>query len=121
MGVDHKRQIFGEKWLKSQNHKADRGSTSDNTRMRALWRLVWSLNCPNKLKQFMWHSCRNILPTKHRLKSRGVDIEVGCDYCGQCESVEHVLWGCKFVADVWGESRLKLPLLPYSTEEFLEC
>ena len=109
-----------QKWLKSQNHKADRGSTSDNTRMRALWRLVWSLNCPNKLKQFMWHSCRNILPTKHRLKSRGVDIEVGCDYCGQCESVEHVLWGCKFAADVWGESRLKLPLLPYSTEEFLE-
>ena len=33
-----------QKWLKSQNHKADRGSTSDNTRMRALWRLVWSLN-----------------------------------------------------------------------------
>ncbi|XP_065615736.1 uncharacterized protein LOC136061642 [Quercus suber] len=109
-----------QKWLKDQNHKADKGSTSDNTRMRSLWRLVWSLNCPNKMKQFMWRSCRNILPTKHRLKSRGVDIEVGCDFCGICESVEHVLWGCKFTAEVWGESRLKLPLIPYPTEEFLE-
>ena len=109
-----------QKWLKAQNHKADKGSTSDNTCMRALWRLVWSLNCPYKLKQFMWRSCRNILPTKYRLKSRGVDIKVGCDHCGQCESVEHVLWGCKFAVDVWEESRLKLPLLPYSTEEFLE-
>ena len=109
-----------QKWLKDQNNKADRGSTSDNTHMRALWRLMWSLNFPNKLKQFMWCSCRNILPTKHRLKTRGVDIQVGCDFCGQCESVEHVLWGCIFVAEVWGESRLKPPLTPYPTEEFLK-
>ena len=39
-----------QKWLKTQNHNADRGSTSDNTQMCALWKLVWSLNCPNKLK-----------------------------------------------------------------------
>ena len=109
MGLDHRKFLVenayrvAQKWLKDQNHKADRGSTSDNTRMRAFWRIVWSLNCPNKLKQFMQRSCRNILPTKHWLKTRGVAIEVGCDLCGQCESVEHVLWGCEFVAEVWEE------------------
>ena len=41
-------------------------------------------------------------------------------FCGQCESVEHVLWGCKFAAEIWRESRLKLPLIPYPMEEFLE-
>ena len=50
-----------QKWLKDQNHKVNKGSTSNNTHMCALWRLVWSLNCPNKLKQFMWRSCWNTL------------------------------------------------------------
>lgn len=109
-----------QKWLKDQNHKADKGSASDNTRLRALWRMVWNINFPNKIKQFMWSSCRNILPTKHQLKTRGINIEKGCDLCGQCESSEHMLWGCNFAAEVWGESRLKLPFIPYPTKDFME-
>ena len=68
----------------------------------------------------MWRSCRDILPTKHRLRAKGILIEDDCEQCGMCESVGHVLWGCKVAADVWGASRLKLPAIPNQTQEFLD-
>lgn len=68
----------------------------------------------------MWHSCRNILPTKNRLKTRGIVIKEACDQCGMCESPEHGLWSCSFAAEVWGESRLKLLFIPYPTKDFME-
>lgn len=40
--------------------------------------------------------------------------------CRLCESFEHVLWGCYFATEVWGESRLKLPFFPYPTWDFME-
>ena len=48
-------------------------------------------NCPNKIKQFMWRSCMNILLTKNRLKSRGIDIDDCYDQCGLSESSGHTL------------------------------
>ena len=68
----------------------------------------------------MWHSCRNILLIKHRLKSKGISIEDYCDQCGLNESSGHILWGCKLALEVWGESRLKLPYIPNQMQEFIE-
>lgn len=31
--------------------------------------------------------------------------------CGSCESTGHVLWGCSVAAEVWAETRIKLPSL----------
>ena len=68
----------------------------------------------------MWRSCRDILPTKQRLKVRGINIEDDCDQCGMRESAGHILWGCKFAAEVWGVSRLKLPVVPNQPQEFVD-
>ena len=68
----------------------------------------------------MWRSCRNILPTKNRLKSRGISIEDCCDQCGLSESSGHILWGCKLSLEVWSESRLKLPYILGQMQEFIE-
>ena len=103
----------GQKCLKESSHKVEKGGASDKSRMRTLWNLIWKLKCPNKIKQFMWRSYRDILLTKHRLKARGINIEDDCDQCGMSESLGHILWGCKLAAKVWGESRLKLPVVPY--------
>ena len=82
--------------------------------------MIWNLKCPNKIKQFMWRSCKNILPTKQRLKSRGISIKDCCDQCGSSESSGHVLWGYKLASEVWSESKLKLPSLPNQMQEFIE-
>ena len=44
----------------------------NNTKMRALWKAIWDLKCPSKIKYFMWKACRNILPIKHCLQRQKV-------------------------------------------------
>ena len=109
-----------QKWLKECSIKADAGGTSDNSWMQTLWKMIWKLNYPNKIKQFMWRSCRNIHPKKHQLKSRGISIEDCCDQCDLSESSGHILWGCKLASKVWSESRLKLTSFPNQMQEFIE-
>ena len=101
-----------QKCLKESSHNANARSALKNDKMKSLWNLIWKLKYPNKIKKFMWRSCRDILPTKHRLKARGIHIEDDCEQCGLCESTGHVLWGCKLAVEVWGASRLKLPAIP---------
>ena len=109
-----------QKCLKERSHKVDAGGASDNSRMRTLWKLIWNLKCPNKIEQFMWRACKNILPTKQQLRARGINIEDHYDLCGMSESSGHTLWGCKLAAEVWGDSRLKLPAVLNQPQEFLE-
>ena len=65
--------------LKEGATRPDPGGCSDNAKMKAIWKMVWQLDCPNKIKHFMWRACKNILPTRNRLKVKGV----GCEDC--CE------------------------------------
>lgn len=54
--------------------------------MVGLWKFVWKLNYPNKIKHFMWRACKNILPTNHLLTTRKVTSEDGCMLCEDYES-----------------------------------
>ena len=79
-----------------------------------------SYGSPNKIKHFMWRACRNILPTKYRLKSKGVEVETSCNVCGRDETVSHILWGCHTAVEVWSATKLKLPLLPETHLDFMD-
>ena len=68
----------------------------------------------------MWRSCKNILLTKPRLKSRGIGQEDSCDLCGLSESSGHILWGCNVAAEVWSGTKIKLPSLPEPHMDFLD-
>jgi len=55
--------------VKSAYHSARKGSrnggeSSDPSRMRRFWRTIWKAQVPNKVKNFGWKACQNIIPTK---------------------------------------------------------
>ena len=76
-----------QKVLKEVSNWGDRGSSSDNSGMKPIWKVVWRLNCPNKIKHLLWRACKNILPTKLRLKAQGIDVN---DYWAMvCSSRSH--------------------------------
>ncbi|XVF15046.1 hypothetical protein REPUB_Repub09cG0115800 [Reevesia pubescens] len=61
-----------------------------------LWKKIWSLRVPSKIKAFLWRACLNALLTGHNLwKMRCVnDAKYGI--CEEVEeSVEHMLITCE--------------------------
>ena len=42
-----------QKLLPKLNQHGERGESSDGSKSRAIWKLIWNLDCPNKIKHFM--------------------------------------------------------------------
>ena len=88
------------KMLKTANSTKESGACSYKGKSEGLWKLVWKLNCPNKIKHFLWRACKNILPTNFCLASRRVASDSSCNFCGVYESLSHALWDCAIVVEV---------------------
>jgi hypothetical protein len=64
---------------------------------------IWNLNVPYPVKLFLWHACKNILPTRMNLVKRRVVEDGICPCCWkEEETIVHVLWLCPAAQDVWG-------------------
>ena len=67
-----------------------------------VWRTLWNLKIPNKIKVFGWRACRNILPTRVNLAQRRVIQDNRCEVCKtEGETGIHALWNCGVARDVW--------------------
>ncbi|CAN1183572.1 hypothetical protein LINPERHAP2_LOCUS36593 [Linum perenne] len=72
-----------------------RNQTTTETGQRKLWRWIWSLKLPPKLKFFIWRIARNVLTTKTNLRKRCCANDAECCYCGsEEESAEHIFFHC---------------------------
>ena len=74
-----------------------------------LWKTVWKLNVPPKVRTFMWRACANILPTRDNLHRQRVDVDRNCEFCRQQPKMgAHLLWECPFARNVWALSSGKV-------------
>ena len=48
-------------------HHPQLGEHSQARLDQKMWKRIWSINDPPKVKTFIWHACSNILPTKVNL------------------------------------------------------
>lgn len=55
------------------------------------WPKIWKLRIPPKIRDFMLRVLRDILPTKHRLQMRGLEVNLACNHCEGEEDLDHVL------------------------------
>ena len=98
--------------LKSTYHLVRKGSrnggeSSDPSRMRRFWKKIWKEQVPNKVRNFGWRACQNIIPTKMNLYHRQVLEDPICEECvAGIESVMHALCECKKAREVWSISKL---------------
>uniref|UniRef100_A0A7N2LHE6 Reverse transcriptase zinc-binding domain-containing protein n=1 Tax=Quercus lobata TaxID=97700 RepID=A0A7N2LHE6_QUELO len=75
---------------------------------RPMWKKIWKLNIPPKVRNFLWRACSNILPTRENLHRRRVQVEPWCELCCQCtETVAHMLWECPLARNVWHYAKEK--------------
>nr|XP_023881758.1 uncharacterized protein LOC111994135 [Quercus suber] len=88
--------------------------------MKALWKSIWKLHCPKKIRKFIWRAGKDILPTKTKLKDCKIPVEVECDLCGGVETTGHTFWSGDLAAAVWQMANVKAPALMANPSNFLD-
>jgi len=79
-----------------------RGESSVGDVRAPLWKMMWHLNIPAKVRIFAWRLCMNAIPTMLNLNKRGVQVDPICPLCkDDIESVEHAIFKCDIAGCVW--------------------
>lgn len=66
------------------------------------WLKLWSLAVPPKIKNFMWRTLRNCVPTLCNLREKWVNVDLTYHVCRMAvESLEHLLFTCPFAQRCW--------------------
>ena len=67
-----------------------------------MWKTLWKLKVPNKIKVFGWRACCNILPTRVNLLKKRIIEDNRCEGCKTEPEIEiHALWNCGVAQDIW--------------------
>ncbi|KAF2311045.1 hypothetical protein GH714_019280 [Hevea brasiliensis] len=77
--------------------KLERNSTSANSSRStndSMWKYLWNLCLPPKVRHFLYRACNNQLPVASKLHRKGVDISSLCaSYNIHEETITHALYG----------------------------
>jgi ribonuclease HI len=66
------------------------------------WNNIWKINTPPKAKHLLWRICREVLPTRTRLRDRFVQCPEECPFClSQVEDDWHLFFNCVEVKEAW--------------------
>ena len=70
-------------------------STSSPTTAGLVWKKIWKVQVPNKIRHFIWCVAKDSLPTKQNLQAWHIPVGNVCDGCrDHMELVLHCLWLC---------------------------
>lgn len=77
----------------------------DTNSSSRIWKSLWKLEVPGKVRNFLWRAATNVLSTAENLVQRRVDIMPTCSLCHACsETVTHALLECGFAKSCWMSS-----------------
>ena len=69
--------------------------TSSTDGRSKVWKGIWKIKTPNRIRHFIWWAAIESLPTKQNLKQRHVPVEASCALCDEhTESLIHCVWLC---------------------------
>lgn len=85
------------------------GSSPEDS--KKIWKLLWSMNIPPRIKRFGWRLCRGILPTSVGLSRRVTNLSMRCSICGHPEEDDiHALFECPLAESIWSCSEFERKL-----------
>jgi hypothetical protein len=79
----------------------------DNAGIAGNWQQIWRAKIPPSVKNLLWRIGRNVLPTRVRLNSRGIQCSENCAICNDgVEDSIHVLFLCPHNMACWQQEGL---------------
>lgn len=66
------------------------------------WKRLWQIHVPHKVKKFLWRFCKNTLPVRTLLRTKGVMVPILCPLCNR-DMVHklHVFFDCIYAEQCW--------------------
>jgi len=108
--------------LAREKAKADLPSSSGGP-IKSLWRSIWGLDVPPRIRLFGWRLGVGALPTKCNIARCVRDFDMKCEWCGHLEESDvHAVFVCPMAEDIWQASSFESPLWragPGTIEEYL--
>lgn len=93
------------RWAVLRGQRRNSGSASGEARF---CNKLWNVDCPPKVKHFLWRLSHNTLAMRRVLQRRGMKLDTKCCMCGRLdEDGGHLLLNCKEVKKVWRELNLE--------------
>ena len=87
----------------------------------SVWKVLWKLKVPNKIKVFGWRTCCNILPTRVNLVHKKIIQDNRCEVCKfEAETGIHAIWNCGAAQDVWSGCSSRLQKCTGEQGDFLQ-
>nr|POF26715.1 putative ribonuclease h protein [Quercus suber] len=81
-------------------NKHPRNLNLSNT--KRLWKGIWSLKVPNRVKNLIWKAGSDSLPLKSNIRKRKIPINATCSSCGlEPETTVHAIWSCPSLMQIW--------------------
>nr|XP_051200174.1 uncharacterized protein LOC127313744 [Lolium perenne] len=94
-------QLF---WL--ERSLTGRGSSSNQEIIEKVWKKLWKIQCPEKMKIVLWRIAQNCLPTGDQLQTRSIPTRYDCVFCNRSENVAHCFLLCHYVKEIWAELKI---------------
>ncbi|GAU38127.1 hypothetical protein TSUD_318140 [Trifolium subterraneum] len=93
----------GKYWVKSAYRYCIEDTLDiSHLQVQGNWNLIWQIQAPPKIKNFIWRLCRNCIPTRTRLLQKGVNCPCNCVLCDdETEDSLHVFMFCDTVKQAW--------------------
>ncbi|XP_021751223.1 uncharacterized protein LOC110716880 [Chenopodium quinoa] len=77
-------------------------ATTSSVIREDLWRCIWKMNGPPKLRHFLWRACNNTLVVGGELQRRHISTSRICQRCNdEEESLQYALFFCNSVSEIW--------------------
>lgn len=94
----------------------DNGVNLSSVLENEIWKKIWRLKVPPKIRVFWWRVIHEFLPTRQILQHRHVEPTAFCEvYGADEESIKHILTKCTVARAFWRQAKnltgVRLPVL----------
>ncbi|CAI9782465.1 unnamed protein product [Fraxinus pennsylvanica] len=89
---------------KNQNHigQMHQAGSSKGPNEKMLWKHLWKMKVPHKVKVFAWKACKHGLPTSLNLAKKHILGQSLCSLCNsETEDLHHAVINCNMLRGVW--------------------
>ena len=115
-GIFSVRSAYYKQWEDCYGDNAGPAATSPST-IHPVWKKLWSLKVPSKIKIFLWHRLNNAIPCQCVLANRHIGTSSQCPVCRvHAEDISHAIFKCPRAGEIWRVLGLQEMIIAASSE-----